>query len=264
MQLMVDERNVKDGSMERGQLSSLSGSWDWPPAYSIAISSSVSPRGQSEPIVPRWVRLQIALGAVPLAGYLSVHLLTQLSALWGPNAHVRWGGLPVSPGWIGLEMALIYIPWVVHVGLGVRRILRPVAAPVESGVSPLGRQFMRASGAVLLVFLLIHIAEWRLPLWMGQLVPSDTYPELCARLSSTHWGGVPLVALGHLLGVAAAAHHGAQGIYQGVLGLGLIGARRAGVFRRCCIALGFCWFGLGALIVIDLATGSVLIHLAGS
>jgi succinate dehydrogenase/fumarate reductase cytochrome b subunit len=210
------------------------------------------------------VRLQIALGAVPLAGYLSLHLLTQLSALRGPNAHARWGALPISPVWIGLEMALIYLPLLLHVGLGVRRVLRPSAAPVARAVSPSGRQLMRASGAVLLVFLAIHIAEWRLPRWTGQLAPSDYYPELCARLSSTRWGGVPLVAFGHLLGVAAAAHHGAQGLYQGLLGLGLIGARRAGAFRRCCIVLGWCWFGLGALIVIDLATGSVLIHLAGS
>lgn len=214
--------------------------------------------------LPRWVRLQILLGAVPLAGYLSLHLLTQLSALRGPNAHVRWGALPVAPAWIALEIALIYVPLVLHVGLGLRRVVRPWPAPVDPAVSPIGRQLMRASGAVLLVFLLFHIAEWRLPLWTGQLAPSDSYAELCARLSSTRWGGVPLVAFGHLLGVAAAAHHGAHGIYRGLLGLGLIGPRRACAFRRCCVALGLCWFGLGALIVIDLATGSVLIHLAGS
>jgi succinate dehydrogenase/fumarate reductase cytochrome b subunit len=213
--------------------------------------------------LPPWVRLQIVLGAVPLAGYLSLHLLTQLAALSGATAHERWGVLPVSPAWVGLEVALIYVPLAAHVGLGVRRVLRPIAAPVDAGVSPLGRQLMRASGAVLLVFLVIHVAQQRLPLWTGQLVASDSYSELCASLSSTRWGGVPLAAFGHLLGVAAAAHHGAQGLYQGALGLGLIGAPRAGAFRRFCVALGLCWFGLGALIVIDLATGSVLIHLAG-
>jgi succinate dehydrogenase/fumarate reductase cytochrome b subunit len=237
-------------------LSPFAGSRDWPLAAEVANSSLVS--------LPRWVRLQIALGAVPLAGYLSLHLLTQLSALSGPAAHERWGALPVSPAWIALEAALIYVPLVGHIGLGVRRVLRPIAASIDSGVSPIGRQLMRLSGAVLLVFLVIHIAEWRLPRWTGQLAPSDYYPELCARLSSTRWGGVPLVAFGHLLGIAAAAHHGAQGLYQGVLGLGLMGESRSGTFRRCCVVLGLCWFGLGALIVIDLATGSVLIHLAGS
>jgi succinate dehydrogenase/fumarate reductase cytochrome b subunit len=227
----------------------------------------VSLQGESGLVLPRWVRLQIALGAVPLAGYLSLHLLTQLSALWGPNAHARWGGLPASPVWIGLEVAFVYLPLLLHVGLGVRRLLQPAAAAgaaSEAAQSPLSRQLMRVSGAVLLVFLLVHIGELRLRAWTGALVPSDYYPALCAGLSSTRWGGVPLSAFGHLLGVAAAAHHGASGLYQGVLGLGLIGAQRADAFRRCCIALGFGWFVLGALIVIDLATGSVLIHLAGS
>jgi succinate dehydrogenase/fumarate reductase cytochrome b subunit len=214
-------------------------------------------------VSPRWVRLQIALGAVPLAGYLSLHLLSQLSALWGPNAHARWGVLPGGIAWVAVEIALVYVPLLVHVALGVRRVLQPAAAPVARGISPLARQVTRASGAVLLVFLLVHVAQSRLRLWTGQLAPSDLYPELCARLSATRWGGVPLAAFGHLLGVAAAAHHGAQGLYQGLLGLGLIGEARASVARRCCVALGLCWFGLGALIVIDLATGSVLIHLAG-
>jgi succinate dehydrogenase/fumarate reductase cytochrome b subunit len=198
-----------------------------------------------------------------------LHLATQLSALWGPNTYRGWGALPVTPAWIALEIGLLYVPWVVHVVLGVRRVLgprllEPMAAPAVPGMNPLGRQLMRASGVVLLVFLLFHVAEFRLRLWTGELAPSDYYPELCALLSSTRWGGVPLAALGHLLGVAAAAHHGAQGLYQGAFGLGLISERRAPAFRRCCIALGLCWFGLGALIVIDLATGSVLIHLPGS
>jgi succinate dehydrogenase / fumarate reductase cytochrome b subunit len=227
----------------------------------------VSLQGESERVLPRWVRLQIALGAVPLAGYLSLHLLTQLSALWGPNAHVRWGALPASPAWIGLEVALVYFPLLLHVGLGVRRLLQPAAAAgaaFEAAEGPLARQLMRASGGVLLIFLLIHVAELRLRVWTGALVPSDYYPRLCASLSATRWGGVPLSAFGHLLGVAAAAHHGARGLYQGVLGLGLVRAQRADALRRWCIALGLGWFVLGALIVIDLATGSVLIHLAGS
>jgi succinate dehydrogenase / fumarate reductase, cytochrome b subunit len=215
--------------------------------------------------LPLWLRLQIATGAVPLAGYLALHLGTQLSALWGPNAYGRWGSVPATPAWIALELLVVYLPLVVHVGLGFWRMLHPLATPEAwAGVSPLGRQLLRASGAVLLVFLLVHITEFRLRLWTGELAPSDYYPELCARLSSTRFGGVPLVALGYLIGVAAAAHHGAQGLYQAALGLGLVGGSRATALRRACLAFGLCCFGLGALIVIDLATGSVLIHLPGS
>ncbi|HTV24280.1 MAG TPA: hypothetical protein VMG12_36560 [Polyangiaceae bacterium] len=218
----------------------------------------------SESALPLGVRLQILTGVVPLAGYLCLHLLTQATALSGPSAHARWGSLPTSWHWVALEIALVHLPLVLHIALGVLRVMRPSPAPDAGGVSAFARQLTRASGLVLLLFLLVHVGEWRLRAWTGELAPSDVYPELCAQLSSTRWGGVPFAAFGYLLGVAAAAHHGAQGLYQAAFGLGLIGTARAGAWRRCCIALGLAWFGLGALIVIDLATGSVLIHLPGS
>jgi hypothetical protein len=117
---------------------------------------------------------------------------------------------------------------------------------------------------VLLVFLLVHIYEFRFRLWTGVLAPGDYYAELCASLSSTRWGGVPAVAIGYLLGLAAGALHGARGLYRGGLALGLVATGRERRWARCCGALGIGLFGLGALIVIDLATGSVLIPLPAS
>ena len=49
-----------------------------------------------------------------------------------------------------------------------------------------------------------------------------------------------------------------------MIGLELIGTRRVPALRRACVLFGLCCFALGTLIVIDLATGSVLIHLPGS
>lgn len=214
---------------------------------------------------PLWLRVHRVTGAVPLAGFLVLHLATQLSALGGPARYQRWATLPASPVWLALELALVYVPLALHVGLGAWRVLHPDAAPGErAGVPVEGRPLLRASGVILLVFLLVHVAELRLRLYTGELAASDYYDDLCARLSSTRWGGVPLTACGYLLGIAAAAHHAAQGLYQAALGLGLVGASRASRLRRACVAFGLCCFGLGALIVIDLATGSVLIHLPGS
>jgi succinate dehydrogenase / fumarate reductase cytochrome b subunit len=233
-------------------------------------------RGRPSADLPVADRVQIWAGLVPLAGYLVVHLCMQAAALWGAHSHGVWAsGEPRLSGLV-LELGCIYLPLALHVGLGVRRLVRPSAASGLPETSPdappgaadaqawLARLIQPTSGGVLLIFLVVHVLEFRVPLWTGALAPSDYYPELCASLSSTRWGGIPLVALGYLLGLGAAALHGAHGLYHGALRLGLVAPPRQRLWANCCSALGLALFGLGALIVVDLATGSVLIHLSGS
>ena len=241
------------------------GSSDWLLDTRVGNEKRVPLWRSSGPRAPLWVLVQLWTGLLPLAGYLVVHLLQQASVLWGPSAYFRWGAAEPTRVRLALTLALVYLPLLVHAALGFRRLSRPVDAPGEDGwPRPLGRALQHVSAAVLLVFLAAHLWQLAAPSWTGALAASDLYPELCASLSSTRWGGVPWVAIGYLLGIAAAAFHGAQGIHHGVLALGVIGPGRQRLWARCCGALGLCLFGLGALIVIDLATGSVLIHLAGS
>ncbi len=199
-----------------------------------------------------------------LAGYLVVHLLAQASALFGAQAHALVSGIGRRSAWlIPVEIGLVYLPLGIHVLLGAGRVARAPAAPGEQGwAGPLGRRVQQLSGAVLLVFSIAHVWQFRVPAWRGELLPGDYYPALCASLSSTAWGGVPIVAMAYLLGVAAAALHGAHGLYHAGLSLGWIRAARRERWGLCCKALGGLVFGLGALIVIDLATGSVLIHIS--
>ena len=229
----------------------------------FANSRSVLSRGASNDLEPRWVRWQAWVGVVPLAGYLVVHLLVQASALWGPRTYARFAE---RAAWlVPLEIALVYLPLVLHAALGACRVARPASAAGEGGwAGPLGRPAQQLSGAVLFVFVIAHAWQFRVPAWRGELAASDYYPALCASLSTTAWGGVPIVAVGYLLGLAAAALHGAQGLYHAALRLGWVGARRQRRWGLCCTAFGLFVFGLGALIVIDLATGSVLIHFSPS
>jgi succinate dehydrogenase / fumarate reductase, cytochrome b subunit len=217
-------------------------------------------RGASNDAEPAWVRWQAWAGLVPLAGYLVTHLIVQASALFGPHAHARFaamGGLWLVP----VELVFVYLPLGFHVVLGVGRVRRPATAHAERGwPGTLGRPLQQLSGAVLLVFIVSHVWQFRVPAWRGELTPSDYYPELCASLSTTAWGGIPIVATGYLLGLAAAALHGAQGLYHGALSLGWVGASRQRPWGACCRLFGVIVFGLGASIVIDLATGSVLIR----
>jgi succinate dehydrogenase / fumarate reductase cytochrome b subunit len=230
-------------------------------ANSWAVPSSVDPAPY--PGRPRWLQLQALAGAVPLAGYLVLHLATQASTFAGAQSYARLTrAIDAVPGLIALEIALIYVPLVFHVGASLLA-LRERADAVEGGLAgPWGPRLQVASGAVLLLFLAFHFWQFRWRLWVGDLARSDFYPELCATLSSTSAGGVPLVAIAYLLGVAAAALHGAQGIHRLAVGWDMMRGRQR-LLARLCGGLGLGLFLLGALIVIDLATGSVLIHLPG-
>jgi hypothetical protein len=203
---------------------------------------------------------------VPLAGYLVVHLLSQASAFGGPLAYAARVGSPSLLSLV-LEIALVYAPLLVHVSLGACRVASGQSEAQGEGAG--GRalsigSMQRLSALVLLVFLLSHIWQFRVRVWTSVITPSDYYAELCESLSTTWWGGVPLVAIGYLLGTAAAALHGALGLYRAGLTLRWVADGRQRLWGRCCAALAVSLFGLGALIVIDLATGSVLIHLRGS
>lgn len=215
---------------------------------------------QGSPSSPAPVLQQVLAwtGAVPLAGFVLVHVLAQGSALWGPNAYARLVVRATSPWSLLLDVLLFYVPLLLHAALGVRQAL----SGVGSSASP-ADLVQRLSAVVLLVFLLLHVWQFPARVWLGELDPVDYYPALCASLSSTAWGGVPLVAIGYLVGVAAAAVHGAGGVYRAALRSGLVSAARQRLWLRCCGVVGAAVFVLGALIVIDLATGSVLIHLRG-
>jgi succinate dehydrogenase / fumarate reductase, cytochrome b subunit len=230
-------------------------------ANSWAVPSSIDPAPY--PGRPRWLRLRAWAGAVPLGGYLVLHLGTQASTFGGVQSYARLTrAIDAVPALIVLEIAVIYLPLVFHVGASVIG-LRERVEGVDGGLpGPWGRRLQVMSGSVLLLFLVFHFWQFRWRLWAGDLARSDFYPELCASLSSTSFGGVPLVAIGYLAGIAAAAFHGAQGIHRVAVGWDILRGRRR-LLARYCGALGVGLFLLGALIVIDLATGSVLIHFPG-
>ncbi len=212
-------------------------------------------------LVPVAVRWHALLGAVPLAGYLVLHLAGQLLSLRESPLHAGWQRLLERNALVlWLEIGLIYVPLCGHVGLGLWRVSRTRhTTPDEGWPAPWGRSVQRASAGVLALFLVFHVWQFEGRLWLGELSREDFLPELCASLSSTAWGGVPLVALGYLLGVGAAALHAAQGIYHAVSSLGLVALERRERLRRLCVAGGLALFAGGALLIVRLATGSLAV-----
>jgi succinate dehydrogenase / fumarate reductase, cytochrome b subunit len=223
------------------------------------LPSGLDPR---DPPVPTWLRWHSLLGVVPLAGYLLLHLGAQSMALWN-GSFERWlHGSQERPAFIrALELGLIYAPLCLHVSLGVRRVLSRAPAVHARSSLGWGRHAQWLSALGLIAFLLAHIWQMAGRRWTGELDARDLLPELCASLSSTALGGVPLVAVGYLLGIAAAAFHAAHGLYRAGVGSGLVTAAGEPRLARVCVLAGLGAFVLGALMVVQLATGSLRIYL---
>jgi len=196
-------------------------------------------------------------GVVPLGVFVLAHLLAMVQVLRGPEA---FGGAlaRLTPLRLWLEALLIGVPLLVHAGVGlalVRRARPNVSAyPYPSNLAWL---LQRASGVVVLLFLLLHVYETRVALLLGGGATADLHSALVATLSSTGPFGFPHYAAGYLLGVAATVYHLANGVVGFTASFGLVTSRAE--LRRVeltCAVLGALLFLLGAATVLHLATGS--------
>jgi succinate dehydrogenase/fumarate reductase cytochrome b subunit len=200
---------------------------------------------------------------LPLATFLVLHLGRQAFALGGRDTYDRQLGSSRSMAGLVLEIGLVYLPLLFHAGYGIASSLVPSAADArpsgERGVAPLRRrQVQRITAPLVAAFLLLHLWQFRVRLWTGELDASDFFAELCASLSSTALGGVPVMAITYLIGVAAAAFHFSNGLYGFCQTWGItISDRATRVASGVSALAGVGLFAVGAITVIYLATGSV-------
>lgn len=214
-----------------------------------------------EPSSSGW-RWHALLGAVPLAGYVVIHLCVQGWALSaGPEQRALEAAWQRRPLWDVVVVVLVLVPLLAHAALGLWRVARTTGVE-PLWAQPLGRPLQRASALVLLLFLAAHVWQFQGRRWLGELERADYFAELCGSLSSTALGGVPLVAIGYLLGLAAAGLHLGQGLYHAALSWGLVGVERRQRLSTACWLLGVGVFAAGALIVLKLATGSLALRLS--
>lgn len=189
-------------------------------------------------------------GVVPLAVYTVVHVGSYAGALFG---RVTFGVSPATPGWLALEVALVWLPLLFHVGYG----LRLLKTPLDSERSERQRGYLlRASGLIALPFVLGHGLWLKLPLWRGTRAPEDVAQMLASRLSAT-MSGVPLSAAVHFIGLAAVALHLGLGLGAFAEKWGLLARTPA---RRAAGLLSLLLFLVGSATVVELATGSALPH----
>jgi succinate dehydrogenase/fumarate reductase cytochrome b subunit len=210
-------------------------------------------------------RLHALCGVVPLGAFLILHLWQQGASLQGRQRYEQALVLEPPLAMPVLEACGLYAPLLFHAAYGVKLAgrARGGSGVARAGLGPAAPEaqawasVQRWSAWPLLGFLALHLWQFGFRSWTGELTRSDFFPELCASLSSTIWGGLPLMAIAYLLGVLAAALH----FYNGLCGFcwtwGIVQSARALRLTRVVVGLGaaaLCM--LGTLTVIDLATGS--------
>jgi succinate dehydrogenase / fumarate reductase cytochrome b subunit len=196
-------------------------------------------------------RLHALAGVIPLGVFVVVHLLVNASALAGPSRFDRIaGGLARNPLSIFVDVVFVGIPLAFHGLYGLRRAFERQPDAEESGYKrPRLDVLMRVTSIVLFLFVIAHTLEMRLGRSVGAL-----HTKLTMDLSWTKWG-VPLIAFGYLLGIAAVAFHLAYGCFAVLESRGRA-SRRAAIAS---VAGGTLLFMIGAATVIAFSGGGTLI-----
>ena len=199
-------------------------------------------------------------GVVPVGVFLVLHLWTYSSALSGRHAFEK-AALSDSPYLFVFEVFLVWIPILFHglYGLKISFEARP-----NAGKYPYSKNWMyvlqRVTGIVALVFIGYHFWQFRLPVLTGELAREDLFGQLCGSLSRTVGGGIPVMALAYLVGVAASVFHLANGLHGLCFSWGITTSRRALRIASAVFGVfGLLLFVLGANTVIYFAPGSRLV-----
>jgi succinate dehydrogenase / fumarate reductase cytochrome b subunit len=156
-----------------------------------------------------------------------------------------------------IEVFGIFLPLAFHAGYGVKLALegRP-----NVGRYPFSRNwlytFQRVTGLVAFAFIAWHLWEFRIAKLTGKMTIDAFYPTLALHLSSTY-GGVPVLALVYLVGIAASTFHFANGLATFAFGWGICVSRRSQRTLGALLAVGgFILFLVGADTALFFATGA--------
>lgn len=223
-----------------------------PLAYAVTVSVKGDARSEAPSSGAR--RFPRLLGACDhyaspaFAGFVLLHCAGEALRARQRDALVE-AGFELAPEFVLSVLLVVWLPFAVFAWRELRRDLTSAAAGGEKARALAVLE--RITLGVVVLFTALHVAQIGWPLLSGELAPSDVRPELVAKLSSTQLG-VPLLAAGHLCGVAAAAFLGAR---QALRALGESAPR---AFSRGAAVLGVLAYLLGSYAVIRTAGGVIL------
>jgi succinate dehydrogenase / fumarate reductase, cytochrome b subunit len=203
-------------------------------------------------------RLHSISGAIPLGLFLFSHLWTNLSAVFGRAAFdqkvAEIHALPAL-GWI--EVIAIFLPLAFHAAYGIwlSREARYNVASYTHGRN-WAYTFQRITGFVVFAFVLAHLWEYRVQVLLFGMPAQSFYDTMRAHFSWTY-GHIPWIAVGYLIGSAAAVFHFANGLNGFVLSFGLVASRLAQRRLGALFTLvGLILFAFSVVTIVSLSTGS--------
>ena len=194
---------------------------------------------------------------MPIGVFVLLHVWITSSIVGSTTVYDRQIAFLHSGPVLGLlEVVLVLLPLAYHGVYGLLRSLQP-RDPAHAYDSDLMLLLERVSGVVVLVFVGAHVWEFRVQTWTHGLAPVSYSTKLIEHLSSTQWGGVPWIAFGYLVGIAATFFHLANGLTSFCTTWGYTptkeSQRRARLFFRI---VGVFFFVVSAAMVVQLATGA--------
>lgn len=202
-------------------------------------------------------KLHSLSGVVPIGGFMVFHLWTNAKATQGQapfDAAVR--DISHMPFVMVIEFAVILLPLLFHTLYGVWIAINGKANVLKYTYS---RNWMytlqRVTGLIAAVFIVLHLKDFWWPKMTGAMAPEQFYPKLCETMSATT-GGVPLMAMWYVFGIAAACFHFANGLWGFCFSWGITVSRRSQRMAATVFGLvGVAVFFLGANTAVYFATG---------
>ena len=217
---------------------------------SASVTAETSRKGSS------LKKLHALSGVVPLGAFVVLHVWITASIVGSRAIYDHQVGL-VHSGILGVLEPLVILPLLFHAAYGVVLAAGP-RDPEHTYDTDLMAGLQRASGVVVLLFIGLHLWEFRWQTWTHGLPESAYSTKLVADLSSTRWG-VPWISLGYIVGMAGSVFHLVNGMTSfctkfGYTSTAATQARARLLFRVAGILL----FAISSGIVVQLATGTRL------
>ncbi|OGR93288.1 MAG: hypothetical protein A2V88_16425 [Elusimicrobia bacterium RBG_16_66_12] len=173
----------------------------------------------------------IALAGFLLCGFLITHLAGNMFMFGGANAFNHYAEALESNPFLPLAEIGLAALFLLHIALTIRAkfanmAARPVAYEVYQGKGARtpGSSTMAATGALILAFIVIHVATLKFE------VGGSKGPDLFAHV--TGWFKNPLYAGFYILAVAGVGLHLSHGVQSAIQTLGVSHPRYTPMFRK--------------------------------